>query len=123
MTQVDSQASGPPEGRLAAMSRWATAPLVIPLLTGLSFVGSTVFAFVTFWQGFFGDEGKDLRVLPMAILCLIVGICLGFPLRRTMMRIRDEGQPRADNWVVVGVALAWLLLLFVQYTIFYALSL
>lgn len=114
MAEETLQAGVEPEDRLARLSRWATAALVIPLLTGLSFAASTVFGFVySGGRGFIEDV-----VWPLAIILLIPGIGLGFPLRRVVIRIRDTGRFRRDIWVVVGVGLAWILAGFVQSMLF-----
>jgi uncharacterized RDD family membrane protein YckC len=113
MAQESSQPSVRPEGRLATISRWATAFPVIPLLTGLTFAASTVFACVAAGAG-----DWLLSMLGFAIPLLIVGIGLGFLLRRAMMRIRDSGRPGPRIWVVVGVGLVWILAFFGQFVIF-----
>jgi hypothetical protein len=115
MTEESSQAAVGREGCLTRISRWATAPLVIPLLTGLSFATSTVFALACFGgrgfiRGFIEGGGWG-----MAVILLIPGIGLGFLLRRAVMRIRDAGRFRRDIWVVVGEGLAWLVAGFVQW--------
>lgn len=114
MAGKNPQAGVEPEGYLARVSRWATTPWVIPLLSGLSFAASTVFAFEsTVGPGFFEDV-----VWPLAIILSIPGIGLGFPLRRAVIRIRDTGRFRPDIWVVVGIGLAWTLAGFVQSMLF-----
>jgi hypothetical protein len=118
MTEESSQAAVGREGCLIRISRWATAPLVIPLLTGLSFAASTVLAFAgTGVQGYSFFQGKDLDQLSMMRFCLILGIGLGFPLRGAMVRIRDTGLSTRAILVMVGVWLAWGLALFVQWSV------
>jgi len=98
------------------MSRWATAPLVIPLLTGLSFAASTVFVYLSFFSPGFSH---DPEALPVPIVCLILGVGLGFPLRRAMIRVRDTGRPRTGIRVVAGIGLAWILAYLVQWLLLY----
>ena len=64
-----------PEGRLAPISRRATAPLVIPLLTGLSFAASTVFVYVSWSPGF----SHHPEALPIPIVCLSWALGWEFP--------------------------------------------
>ena len=110
MAHESLPAGARPEGRLAFISRWATAPLVIPLLTGLSFAASTVFVYVSWSPGF----SHHPEALPIPIVCFVLGVGLGVPLRRAVMRIRDTGRPRTGIWVVAGVGLAWILAFPVQ---------
>jgi hypothetical protein len=111
MVQQSSQPSVRPEGRLATISRWATALLVIPALTGLTFAAGTVFAHVAAGVG---DWLADASTLVFAIPCLIVGIGLGFPQRWAVMQIRDAGPLVPAIAILVGVVLAWMLAFLVQ---------
>ena len=126
MTQETSQAGVRPEGCLASMSRWATTLLVIPLLTGLSFVASTVFACVYGMGGGWRDgwlsSGRLWVVWVAVIFSFIVGVGLGIVLRDTMMRIRDTGRIMEGIWGLVGVGFAWILAFFVQFAYFILVS-
>jgi len=116
MARESSQAALEPEGCLARMSRWATAFLVIPMLTGLSFAASTIFFYLTcFPPGF----SHDPEALPIPIVCFVLGVGLGFLLRRVMIRVRDAGRPRTGIWVVVGWGLAWIAAYYLQYLLLY----
>lgn len=118
MAQEGVQTSVRSDGRLASVSRWVTRSPVIPLLTALSFVASTVFAYILLedqGHGFYGMR----EALPMAIGSLILGIGLGPFLRRAMMRIRDAGPSRPDIGILARVGLAWILAFLVQSFVFF----
>lgn len=105
------------EDRRATMSRWATAPLVIPLLTGLDFVATTVFAYLGA-QGNYGHGSYGIsNALPMAIICFVLGVGLGFLLRQGVERRLDSKSGLVPALVVVGAL--WVVALLFQATIFW----
>jgi len=98
---------------LAHVSRWAMAPLVMPLLTSLSFAASTAFLCLIMPPGFFSLLlSWPWFLMPCA--CLILGFGLGNLLRGVLIRIGDKKQPKTDKWVLVGTGLAWILAFLVQ---------
>lgn len=120
MAPEDSHASTQLDDFLATMSRWATFPPVIPLLTGLCFVASTVFVYVWVdcspWSGHGSYDISD--ALPMAIVCFVLGVGVGLPLLRGVVRIRDTGKPRPGIRVLAAVGATWVLAFLFQCSVF-----
>lgn len=106
---------------LARMSGWATAPPVIPLLTGLSFAASTAFLIPIMPPGFLRFIASPPWLL-LPFVCLVLGVGLGFPLRRALMRILDTDRPSTGTRVVLGVGLAWIAAGLLQITLYYLLT-
>jgi len=120
MARKSSQATQEGEGCLARMSRWATALLVIPLLTGLSFAASTVLLSLYMPPGYVSYYPENLSI---PIVCLILGFGLGFLLRWALIRIRTRGlSSTVGVLVVVGVASAWFVAVVAQVTLYFILT-
>ena len=115
MATENSHASTQSDSRLASVSGWVTRAPVIPLLTGLCFVASTVLAYV--WSDLGNDYGDDLIFLavPMAIVCFILGLALGFPLRQNIVRIRDNSEFGQGIMALILVGIIWVLAFLVQF--------
>jgi hypothetical protein len=114
-----SQAGASRENRLAAVLHWVTAPLAIPVLTGLNFVATTVFAYVL-CRGDYGHGSYGIHeALPMAIFCLCVGVPLGYYLRWGVECELHHAPGLIRALLVVGVV--WVGAFVVQAVVFWAL--